>query len=179
MVNDVLLHPELLQQTCTLQCFSYLHGNGFFTIVGLHFIFRHMIGAEVLHNFLLSVNISNFANIHWVPILNQLNLLFVALYHLMINKQLFQNGCPISIGGAILAMAKAVANCFWLHIHALGYNNNVHSFKNVDIFVVCYLVLKTLNEEAIKTASIICLEASDNSCVARLNLWVCVWRQIE
>jgi len=46
MVDDVLLHPELLQQTCTLQCFSCLHRNGFLTVVGLHFIFRHRIGGE-------------------------------------------------------------------------------------------------------------------------------------
>jgi len=83
MVDDVLLHPELLQQTCTLQCLSSLHRNGFFTSVCLHFIFRHRIGGEVLHNFLLNRNINNFAlskivdeiaNIHWVPIPKLLNL---------------------------------------------------------------------------------------------------------
>jgi hypothetical protein len=31
------------------------------TVVDIHFIFRHRIGGEVLHNFLLSRNISNFA----------------------------------------------------------------------------------------------------------------------
>jgi hypothetical protein len=31
------------------------------TVVDLHFIFRHRIGGEVLHNFLLNQNISNFA----------------------------------------------------------------------------------------------------------------------
>jgi hypothetical protein len=67
-------------------------------------------------------------------------------------------------------MAKAVADCFWLHIHAPGYNNNVHSLEDVDLLGVYYLVLKVLNEEAIETALIVSLEASDNSCVARLNL---------
>jgi hypothetical protein len=68
-----------------------------------------------------------------------------------------------------LAMAKAVADCFWLHIHAPGCNNNVHSLEDVDLFGVCYLVLKALNEEVIETAPIISVEASDNSCVARLK----------
>jgi len=91
MVDDVLLHLELLKQTSTLQCFSCLHKNGFLIIVGLHFIFQHRIGGEVLHNFLLSRNISNFAlsrivdeivNIHWVPVSKLLNLLFEVLDHL-------------------------------------------------------------------------------------------------
>ncbi len=81
--------------------------------------------------------------------------------------------------GANLAMAKAVANCFWLHIHARGYNNNVHRLKDVDLLGVCYLVLKALNEEAIETAPTVSLEAPDNSCVARLNLRGRVWWQIE
>jgi hypothetical protein len=76
-------------------------------------------------------------------------------------------------------MAKAVADCFWLHIHALGCNSNVHSLEDVDLLGVCYLVLKALNEEAIETAPIVSLEASDNSCVARLNLRGRVWWQIE
>ncbi len=76
-------------------------------------------------------------------------------------------------------MAKVVADCFWLHIHVLGCNSNVHSLEDVDLLGVCYLVLKALNEEAIETTSIVSLEASDNSCVARLNLQGHVWWQIE
>ncbi len=188
MVDDVSLHPELLQQTCTLQCFSCLHRNGFLTVVGPHFIFRHRIGGEVLHNFLLSRNISNFAlsrivdeiaNIHWVPVPKLLNLLFEVLDHLRVNKRLFRDRCHISIGGANSAMAKAVTDCFWLHIHAPSCNNNVHSLEDVDLLGVYYLVLKALNEEAIETAQIVSLEASDNSYVARLNLRGRVWWQIE
>jgi hypothetical protein len=76
-------------------------------------------------------------------------------------------------------MVKAVADCFWLHIHAPGYNSNVHSLEDVDLLKVCYLVLEALNEEAIETAPIVSLEVSDNSCVARLNLQGRVWWQIE
>jgi hypothetical protein len=52
-------------------------------------------------------------------------------------------------------MAKAVADCFWLHIHAPGCNSNVHNLEDVDLLEVCYLVLKVLNEEAIETMPII------------------------
>ncbi len=76
-------------------------------------------------------------------------------------------------------MAKAVADSFWLHIHAPGCNSNAHSLEDVDLLGVCYLVLKALNEEAIEMAPIVSLEASDNSCVTRLNLRGCVWWQIE
>ncbi len=76
-------------------------------------------------------------------------------------------------------MAKAIIDCFWLHIHVPGCNNNVHSLEDVDLLGVCYLVPKALNEEAIETAPIVCLEAPDNSCVARLNLRGRVWWQIE
>jgi len=147
------------------------------TVVGLHFIFRHRIGGEVLHNFLLSRNISNFAlnrivneiaNIHWVPVPKLLNLLFEVLDHLRVNKRLFWDRCHINIDGANSVMAKAVADCFWLHIHAPGYNNNVHSLEDVDFLGVCYLVLKALNEEAIEMTLIVSLEVSDNSCVTRL-----------
>jgi hypothetical protein len=149
------------------------------TVVGLHFIFRHRIGGEVLHNFLLSRNISNFAlsrigdeivNIHWVPVPKLLNLLFEVLDHLRVNKRLFRDRCHINIGGANSAMAKVVADCFWLHIHAPGCNSNVHSLEDIDLLRVCYLVLKALNEEAIETVPIVSLEASDNSYVARLSI---------
>jgi Flp pilus assembly CpaF family ATPase len=94
-----------------------------------------------------------------------LNLLFEVLDHLRVNKQLFRDRCHISIDGANSAMAKAVADCFWLHIHAPGCNSNVHSLEDVDLLGVCYLVLKALNEEAIETTPIVSLEAPDNSCV--------------
>jgi hypothetical protein len=76
-------------------------------------------------------------------------------------------------------MAKAVADCLWLHIHAPGCNGNVHNLEDVNLLGVYYLVLKALNEEAIETAPIVNLEASDNSCVARLNLRGRVWWQIK
>jgi hypothetical protein len=108
-----------------------------------------------------------------------LNLLFEVLDHLRVNKRLFRDRCHINIGGANSTMAKAVADYFWLHIHAPGCNSNVHNLEDVDLLGVCYLVLKALNEEVIETAPIVNLEASDNSCVARLNLRGLVWWQIE
>ncbi len=76
-------------------------------------------------------------------------------------------------------MAKAVVDCFWFHIHALGCNINVHSLEDVNLLGVYYLVLKVLNEEVIETVPIVSLEASDNSSVPRLNLRGHVWWQIE
>jgi hypothetical protein len=108
-----------------------------------------------------------------------LNLFFEVLDHLRVNKRLFRDRCHISIGGANSAMAKVVADYLWLHIHAPGCNNNVHSLEDVNLLGVCYLVLKALNEEVIETVSIVSLEALDNSCVARLNLRGRVWWQIE
>jgi hypothetical protein len=72
-------------------------------------------------------------------------------------------------------MAKAFADYFWLHIHAPGCNNNVHSLEDVNLLGVCYFVLKALNEEAIEMTPIVSLEASNNSYVARLNLRGRVW----
>jgi len=108
-----------------------------------------------------------------------LNLLFKVLDHLRVNKRLFRDWCHISIGGVNSAMAKVVADCFWLHIHAPGCNSNVHSLEDVDLLGACYLVLKALNEEAIETAPIVSLEAPNNSCVTRLNLRGRVWWQIK
>jgi hypothetical protein len=51
----------------------------------------------------------------------------------------------------------------------------VHSLEDVDLLEVYYLVLKALNEEAIEMVPIVSLEASDNSCIARLNLRGPVW----
>jgi hypothetical protein len=118
-------------------------------------------------------------NIHWVPVLKLLNLLFEVLDHLRVNKRLVRDQCYISIGGANSVMAKVIADCLWLHIYALGCNSNVHSLEDIDLLKVCYLVLKALNEEAIETTLIVSLEAPDNSCVIRLNLRGHVWWQIE
>jgi hypothetical protein len=62
-----------------------------------------------------------------------LNLLFEVLDHLRVNKRLFWDRCHISIGGVNSAMAKVVADCFWLYIHAAGYNSNVHSLEDVNL----------------------------------------------
>jgi hypothetical protein len=57
----------------------------------------------------------------------------------------------------------------------LGLRPIIFSGEDVDILGVYYLVMKALIEEAIETASIVRLEALDNSCVARLNLRGRVW----
>ena len=69
--------------------------------------------------------------------------------------------------------------CFWLQIHEPGCNRNMHSMEHVHLLRFCFIVLKLLNEEAIVTAPIVSLEASDNSCVIRLQLWRRVWWQTE